>query len=66
MPGPIRNYMDRVNPTAIAPGEGRLGGPRSADLHTAWNRIARTLGVTAPANLDRCRTFRNRFIDAVQ
>lgn len=66
MPDPLRNYMDNANPTITAPGEGRLGGPRSADLPIAWNRLARTLGVSYPRALDRCRSFRNAFTTVVR
>lgn len=62
----MRDYFDRANPTIVAPGEGRLGGPRQLDLYTAWNRLSRRLFVTMPTQLDRCRSFRNRFIQAVR
>lgn len=66
MPDPLRAYFDSLNPTRVYPGEGRLGGPRQADLPIAWNRLARTLGVDMPRALDRCRDFRNRFTTVVR
>ena len=66
MPDAIRSYFDLANPTIVEPGEGRLGGPRSQDFFTAWNRLSRALFVTVPQQLDRTRVNRNRFLSAVK
>lgn len=65
MPDALDNYFQRVNPTLNRPEEGAARLP-SIDIYRAWDRWARLIAVTMPAALDRARSFRNRFLRAVQ
>lgn len=65
MSNPLDDYFRRVNPTLKRPEEGAARFP-SANLHKAWDRLAHQIGEVGPRALDRARTFRNRFDDAVR
>jgi len=60
----VRLYFD--NRVPVAPGEGRLGGPRVRTWQQGWNQLSRQVFVVLPSQLDRARDYRNRFIRAVQ
>jgi hypothetical protein len=62
----VRTYFDNLNPAIVAPGEGRLGGPRQMDLFTAWNRLSKALFLTYPQQLDRCKVNRNKYVQTVR
>jgi len=65
MPDPIRDYFDRTNPIRyVDPRPPRT--PHPQDIYGAWDRLARQLYVTVPNQLDRARSFRNRYIQAVR
>lgn len=59
MPNDARTWFDNLQPTQPKPGE-------LIRLSAAWTRLQRTIAITAPASLDRCRVWRNRFADAVR
>lgn len=59
MPDDARQWFDNLQP--VLPKKGAL-----ANVSIAWTRLQKTIGITAPAALDRCRVWRNRFADAVE
>lgn len=65
MPTPLDNYFQRVNPSLKRPEEGASRLP-SIDLYGAFDRLSRQLFSTAPTQLDRTRTNRNKFLAAVK
>lgn len=61
------SYFQRVNPTLNRPEEG--GHPRPTpppDFYRAWDQLAQQVYGVLPNQLDRARSFRNRFIRAVR
>jgi hypothetical protein len=58
MPDSARQYFDNLNPTQ--PGVAAL-----TKVSVAWTRLQKTVAITSPAALDRCRVWRNRFDSAV-
>ena len=65
MASPIRDYFNRTNPVVYT-GSHDVPRPESRDIYKAWDRFARAAYVTLPAQLDRARGFRNRYLRAVQ
>jgi hypothetical protein len=65
VPTPIRDYFDRTNPIVYDTSHD-VPKPEARDIYRAWDRLARQLYVTLPNQLDRARSFRNRYIRAVR
>lgn len=62
----LREYFDNKVPVRPKPGDPDFVGPPAPNWRTSWNNLARQLYIVLPNQLDRARTFRNRFMRAVE